>query len=61
MKDTIDKLKFRIEQLEAALADAHLDLSIEKEYVQMACNIIGVDSIDEFKKNPQHFYNIFNN
>lgn len=48
-KSEIKKLKARNRDLEKALADAHLDLIIEKEYFQMLCETSNIDS-GEFKK-----------
>ena len=39
----------RIRQLEAALADAHIDCNLENSYLRIACERIGVD-VAEFKK-----------
>ncbi len=49
-KDELKKQKARIKQLEKALADAHLDLIIEKEYFKMACEAGNISDPDEFKK-----------
>ncbi len=48
-KSEIKKLKARNRDLEKALADAHLDLIIEKEYFQMLCETSNIDP-GEFKK-----------
>ena len=48
-KSEIKKYKERVKQLEKALANAHLDLVIEKEYFQMLCENTNVES-DKFKK-----------
>lgn len=48
-KSELKKLKARTRELEKALADAHLDLIIEKEYFQMLCETSNVNP-DEFKK-----------
>ena len=42
-KDELKKQKARIKQLEKALADAHLDLVIEKEYFQMLCESANIN------------------
>ena len=48
-KSELKKLKARTRELEKALADAHLDLIIEKEYFQMVCETSNINP-DEFKK-----------
>lgn len=48
-KSELKKLKERTRELEKALADAHLDLIIEKEYFQMVCETSNINP-DEFKK-----------
>ena len=49
-KDEFREQKTRIRQLEKALADAHLDLIIEKEYFNMACEVANIDDPEKFKK-----------
>jgi transposase-like protein len=49
-KSEIKKYKSEIRKLKEALADAHLDLIIEKEYFTMACEVANIDSPEEFKK-----------
>lgn len=44
------QLKKRIRQLERALANATLDLAIEREYTAIACEQAGVEDVVEFKK-----------
>lgn len=39
----------RIRELEAAVADAHIDYSLERSYLRIACERMGTDS-DTFKK-----------
>jgi len=48
--DELKKQKIRIRQLEKALADAHLDSIIEKEYFKMACEVANIDDTEAFKK-----------
>jgi transposase-like protein len=43
-------LKARLRALEQALADATVDLAIEREYVKMACKRAGITDVEEFKK-----------
>lgn len=49
-KSEIKKLKARNRELEKALADAYLDLRIEQEYFNMACEAGHIERPDEFKK-----------
>ncbi len=49
-QDELKKQKVRIRQLEKALADAHLDSLIEKEYFKMVCEAANIDDPEEFKK-----------
>ena len=43
------RLKQRVRQLESALADANIDLALERAYTQLACERAGMD-VEEFKK-----------
>jgi hypothetical protein len=43
-------LKQRVRARERALADATVDLAIEREYVKMACQRAGISDVGEFKK-----------
>ena len=45
-----DEMKRRIKALEKALADAHIDLGIERACTRLACERAGIENIDEFKK-----------
>lgn len=47
----LKELKRRIRRLEAALADANIDLSLERQYTRMACEQAGIKDIEAFKKN----------
>jgi transposase-like protein len=47
-----EQMKRRIKALETALADAHLDLVIERAYIQIACERAGIEDVGEFKKKP---------
>jgi transposase-like protein len=49
-RDKFKELQSRNRQLEKALADAHLDLIIEREYFKMACEVANIDNPEEFKK-----------
>jgi transposase-like protein len=43
-------MKERIQALEKALADAHIDLAIERAYSRVACERAGIKDVAEFKK-----------
>jgi transposase-like protein len=45
-----DEMKRRIKALEKALADAHIDLAIERACTRAACQRAGIKDIVEFKK-----------
>ncbi len=40
----------RIKRLETALADASIDLAMEKAYLKIACELAGIKDVEEFKK-----------
>jgi len=44
------RLKERVRRLEAALADANIDLALERQYVRLACERAGIKDVLEFKK-----------
>ena len=46
----LKRLKERVRALETALADANLDLVLEREYVRLACERAGIKDVAEFKK-----------
>lgn len=46
----LNRLKERVRKLETALADAHVDLAVERAYMRMACDRAGITDIEEFKK-----------
>lgn len=48
--DETRQLKQRIRQLESALADASVDLALEKAYTRIACKRAGIADVEEFKK-----------
>jgi len=48
-RDELKEARKRIRELEAAVADAHIECCLEKAYVHVACERMGVDP-DEFKK-----------
>ena len=45
-----DEMKRRIKALEKALADAHIELAIERASTRFACERAGITDIAEFKK-----------
>ncbi len=45
----LKRLKERVRRLESALADANIDLALERAYTELACERAGVD-VEEFKK-----------
>jgi transposase-like protein len=48
--DEVKKLKERVRLLERALADANVDLAIERAYTEIACERAGIADVVEFKK-----------
>lgn len=46
----VKALRKRVRELERALADAHLDLRLEAAYVELACEVAGIEDVGEFKK-----------
>lgn len=48
-RDEKAELRARVRDLERAVADAHMDYSLEKAYLQVACERLGED-LDVFKK-----------
>jgi transposase-like protein len=46
----LKQLKERIRRLETALADANVDLLLERAYTRMACQRAGITDVAEFKK-----------
>ena len=49
-RDELQEARKRIRELEAAVADAHIDHCLEKAYLHVACERMGEDPA-EFKKN----------
>ena len=45
----LKRLKERVRRLEGALADANIDLALERAYTELACERAGLD-VAEFKK-----------
>ena len=50
-RDELKEAKKRIKDLEAAMADTHMDYCLEKSYFNVACKRMGVDPIEFKKKN----------
>lgn len=50
-RDELKEARKRIRQLEAALADAHIDCSLGDTYLKIACKRLGIDATDFKKKN----------
>lgn len=50
-RDELKEARKRIRQLEAALADAHIDSSLGDSYLKIACDRLGIDASDFKKKN----------
>lgn len=48
-RDELKEARKRIRDLEAAVADAHIDHCLERAYFHVACDRMGVDP-DDFKK-----------
>lgn len=48
-QDELKEARKRIRELEAAVADTHIDHCLEKAYLHVACERMGVDP-DDFKK-----------
>jgi len=49
-RSEVRKLKDRVQQLEKALVEAHLDLRLEQSYLKIACEEGWNSSVDELKK-----------
>ena len=47
----LKRLKERVRQLESAMADANIELSLERTYTRMACEQAGIQDVEGFKKN----------
>jgi hypothetical protein len=48
--DERQRLKERVQRLERALADAHVELVLERAYTQLACERAGITDVAGFKK-----------
>ena len=49
-RNELKRLKAECRRLKEALADAHLDLRLERSYLKFACRAAGQDDVAEFKK-----------
>lgn len=49
-KDELKRLRKRVAQLESTLADATIDLAIERAYTDMLAERAGVEDLEAFKK-----------
>lgn len=49
-RDEMKKLKNRVRELERAMSDAHMDLRLERAYVNLACRAAGIEDVESFKK-----------
>jgi len=49
-RDQMKTLKARVRELEKALCDAHLDLSLEQAWMRLACKAGGIEDVEGFKK-----------
>ncbi len=48
--DELKQLKLRVRRLKTALADASVDLAIERAYTRLACDRAGIKDVEGFKK-----------
>jgi len=48
--DELKRLKERVKRLESLLADANIDLALERAYTQIACERAGIQDVVDFKK-----------
>ena len=46
----LQRLKERVRRLETALADANIDLALERAYTRLACERAGIEDVEAFKK-----------
>ena len=49
----LKRLKERVRRLETALADANIDLALERAYTELACERAGIKDVAGFKKKVQ--------
>ena len=48
--DELKRLRERLRRLETALADANVELAVERAYTRLACQRAGIKDVAEFKK-----------
>jgi transposase-like protein len=46
----LQRLKERVRALESALADANIDVALERAYTRIACERAGIKDVEAFKK-----------
>jgi hypothetical protein len=46
----LKRLEDRVKRLESLLADANIDLALERAYTQIACGQAGIEDVEAFKK-----------
>ncbi len=46
----VQALRKQVRELKSALADAHLDLKLDKAYLKIACRRAGIEDVEDFKK-----------
>ena len=46
----LKRLKERVRRLETVLADANVELALERQYTRLACERAGIKDVAEFKK-----------
>jgi hypothetical protein len=44
------RLRKRVRELEKALADANIDARLAEGYLEIACELAGIEDVEEFKK-----------
>jgi len=49
-RNELKRLRERMRRLETALADANVDLALERAYTRLACQRAGIKDVDDFKK-----------
>ena len=49
-RDQLKTLKYEVKQLKLALADAHLDLQLERACSELLGEMAGVEDLEQFKK-----------
>ena len=49
-RNELEQLRRRVRSLESALADANIELALERQYTRLACERAGIKDVGEFKK-----------